>query len=274
MDRAAFEGLEVLRRDRCAGVGDAELCRREDGETLVRLRARRGACQRACLLGGLPQNARLERGVLELIYPWETGASLREWLFDRAPSLAARRDACLALLAQCLTDRAPPCVLALSAREENLRFSDRGARLVYLADWGRWSAELGAAQSVQAVALLCGAILTQGLPRGCVLPVELRLLRRRMEGEGYDRWETLHRDLSALPDALPSGIQRGKALLRAAARRLARLAKPAFCLVTAGALALALLSLARWALRRQNENGQRWNGMTAVAGETWGEEEP
>lgn len=270
MGRAAFEGLEVLRRERAAGVGDAELCRRGDAETVVRLRVLEGGCQRACLGGGLPQNARLERGVLELLYPVAAGVSLREWLFTQEPTLGARREACLSLLAQCVSDRAPPCVLALSARVENLRLSQRGAGLIYLADWGRWTGEADAAQSVQAVAGLCGAILTQGLPRGCALPVELELFRRRMEAGGYDRWETLHRDLAALPDEVLSVKQRGERLLRDARRIAARLYKPAFCLVTAVALLLALLSLASAARQRRGDDGS-WSPMTAVAGESWGE---
>ncbi len=271
MDRAAFEGLEVLRRERAAGVGDAELCRRGDGETVVRLRVLDGACQRACLDGGLPPNARLERGVLELLYPVAAGVSLKEWLFTQEPTLGARREACLALMAQCLADRAPPCVLALSARVEDLRFSERGAGLIYLADWGRWTGEADAARSVQAVAGLCGAILTQDLPRGCALPVELELLRRRVEAGGYVRWETLHRDLAALPDDVLSVKQRGERLLRGAARAGARLYKPAFCLVTAGALLLALLSLASAAARQRRGDDGSWSPMTAVAGESWGE---
>ncbi len=271
MDRAAFEGLEVLRRERAAGVGDAELCRRGDGETVVRLRVLDGACQRACLDGGLPPNARLERGVLELLYPVAAGVSLKEWLFTQEPNLGVRREACLALVAQCLADRAPPCVLALSARVEDLRFSERGAGLIYLADWGRWTGEADAERSVQAVAGLCGAILTQDLPRGCALPVELELLRRRVEAGGYVRWEPLHRDLAALPDDVLSVKQRGERLLRGAARAGARLYKPAFCLVTAGALLLALLSLASAASRQRRDLDGDWSPMTAVAGESWGE---
>ncbi len=270
MDRAAFEGLEVLRRERAVGVGDAELCRRGDAETLARLRVLDGACQRACLEGGLPPNARLERGVLELLYPVEAGVSLREWLFTQEPNLGARREACLALLAQCLEDRVPPCVLALSARVENLRLSQRGAGLIYLADWGRWTGEADAERSVQAVAGLCGAILTQDLPRGCALPVELELMRRRIEAGGYVRWETLHRDLAALPDEVLSVRQRGERLLRGVKRAGARLYKPAFCLVTAGALLLALLSLAS-AAQQGREDAGGWSPMTAVAGESWGE---
>ena len=271
MERPAFEDMEVLRRERDPGVGDAELCRREDGETLVRLRVWDADCQRVCLSGGLPRRARLERGVLELLYPAETGVSLREWLFTQEPTLGARRDACLALLAQCLEDRAPPCVLDLSARVENLRFSGRGARLVYLADWGKWSGELTAAHSVRSVAGLCGDILTRGLPRGRAVPVELELLRRRIGSGGYERWETLHRDIAALPDTMPTGRQRGERLLRDAGRTLARFCKPAFCLLTTAALLLALASLASEAARRQSERAGRWGPMTKAAGESWGE---
>lgn len=272
MDWTAFEGLEVLRREYADDAGDAELCRRRDGEKLVRLRVRRGECQRACLRGALPGHIRLERGILELLYPWEEGASLEEWLFTRTPALGERRDACLALVSQCLTEGVSPCVLTLSAKAENLRISNGGARLVYLADWGNWQGEATAAQSVQAVAELCGAILTRALPRGSAVPVELELLLRRLAPGGYVRWETLHRDLSALPDAMLSGKERGEKLLRDMGRRAARLCKPVFCLATGAALVLALLSLASEAIRRQSERAVLWPGMTAVAGESWGEE--
>lgn len=272
MDRTAFEGLEILRREYAADAGDAELCRRRDGEKLVRLRVRRGECQRACLRGALPGRVRLERGILELLYPLEEGASLEEWLFTRTPALGERRDACLALVAQCLAEDVPPCVLTLSAQAKNLRVSNGGARLVYLADWGKWQGEATAAQSVQAVAELCGAILTRALPRGSAVPVELELLLRRLKAGGYVRWETLHRDLSALPDAMLSGRERWERLLRDMGRRAARLRKPVFCLVTGAALVLALLSLASEAVRRQSERAALWTGMTAVAGESWGEE--
>ncbi len=271
MDRRLFEGVEVLRRDCASNAGDSEVCRGRDGLAQVRLRVRARACQRACLDGALPARIRLERGVLELLYPFWEGASLREWLFEEDPGLGERRDACLSLLAQCMEERAPSCVLALSAREENLRVSGGRVRLLYLADWGAWQKGLTAANAVRAVAGLCREILTRGAARGAALPVELRLILRRTEEEDYADWGKLQRDLAALPDAAPTLEQAGRQLLRSLWRRTERFRKPVFCLMTAAALALALLSLTQEAARRQGERSALWPGMTAAAGQEWGE---
>jgi len=270
MDRTAFEGLEVLRLARAAGAGDAEVCRGRDGRKLVRLRVREDACLRDCLNGCLPAAARLERGVLELLYPFGDGASLREWVFERDPGLGERRDACLSLLAQCVEDRVPPCVLALSAREENLRFSPKGVRLLYLADWGAWRGRVQTAEAVGAAARLCREILTRGMPRGPALPPELELVLRRTEEGDYAGWAKLQRDLAALPGALPTLEQEGRKLLSGLWKKTERVRKPVFCLMTAAALALALLSLAAEGARLRNERAALWPGMTAAAGQEWG----
>lgn len=270
MDRTAFEGLEVLRRVCAANAGDAEVCRGRDGLELVRLRVRKDACLRDCLSRGLPAAARLERGVLELLYPYGDGASLREWIFEREPGLGERRDVCLSLLAQCVEDRVPPCVLALSAREENLRFSGRGVRLLYLADWGAWRKGLGMAEAVAAAARLCRDILIRGTSWGPVLPVELKLVLQRTEEGDYTGWSKLQRDLAALPDAPPTLEQEGRRFLVGLWNRTERFRKPVFCLVTAAALALALLSLTAEGLRLWDERATLWPGMTAAAGQEWG----
>lgn len=271
MDRMLFEGIEVLCRDCASNVGDSEVCRGRDGLDLIRLRVRERACQRACLDGTLPARVRLERGVLELLYPFWEGVSLREWLFEENPGLGARRDVCLSLLAQCMEDRVPSCVLALSAREENLRFSGGRARLLYLADWGKWRKKLTGADAVGGVAGLCREILTRGGVRGAALPVELRLILRRTEEGDYADWGKLQRDLAALPDAAPTLEQAGRQLLRDIWRRTERFCKPVFCIMTAAALTLALLSLAQEAVGKRRERFALWPGMTAVAGQKWGE---
>ncbi len=271
MDRTAFEGLEVLRRAYASNAGDSEVCRGRDGLDLIRLRVWDGACQRSCLDGAIPGRARLEGGVLELLYPFGDGASLREWLFAQEPGLGARRDACLSLLAQCVEDRPPPCVLALSAREENLRFTSKGVRLLYLADWGAWREGLTPADAAGAVAGLCREILTRGTGLGPAPPVELRLILRRTEEADYAGWGKLQRDLAVLPDALPTLDQAGRKLLSEFWRKTERFHKPVFCLVTAAALVLALLSLAAEGNRRWNERAALWPGMTAAAGQEWGE---
>lgn len=272
MDRAAFEGVEILRRAYSSRTGDSEVCRGRDGLEAVRLRIRESACQRACLDGGFPARARLERGVLELLYPFRDGVSLGEWLFTKSPGLGERRDGCLALLAQCMEERVPPCVLALSAREENLRVSHRGVGLLYLADWGAWREGLTRGDAVRAVSELCREILTRGSPRGAPLPVELRLILRRTEEGDYADWGTLQRDLAALPDAAPTLEQTGRRLLRELGRRAERFREPAVCLLTAAALTLALLSLAQEAVQKRRERSALWPGMTAVAGQEWGAE--
>lgn len=270
MDRRPFEGLEVLRRPWASRAGDSEICRGKNGLGLIRLRVRENACQRACLNGMPPARARLEGGVLELLYPFGEGVSLREWLFERTPNLGARRDACLSILTQCIADRVPPCVLALSAREENLRFSGAGVRLLYLADWGAWQKGIGAADAVRAVAELCREVLTRRLPPGPVPPVELRLFLWRTEEEDYTDWAKLQRDLSALPDAPDTLEQAGRRLLSELWKKTERFRKPLFCVMTAAALALALLSLVAEGTRRRNERAGLWPGMTKAAGQEWG----
>ncbi len=274
MDRRAFEDLRVLRREHAARVGDAEVCRGQDGLNRIRLRIWDGACQRDCLKGGLPACARLEGGALELLYPFGDGESLREWLFVREPTLGQRRDACLALLAQCMEDAPPPCVLALSAGAENLRFSKRGARLLYLPDWGVWRKGLTQADAVLAAARLCRDVLTRDAPwhSGRLLPVELRLVLLRTRTGGYRSWGALQRDLAALPDAPPTLERAGRKALRGVQNVFRRLQKPLFCVLVAAAVLLALLSLVAEGLRRRDAKSEPWPGMTAAAGQEWGEE--
>lgn len=271
MDNRTFEGLEILRVAYAARTGDSEICRGRDGREMVRLRIRESACQRDCLSGAIPARARLERGVLELLYPYEEGASLREWLFEKDPGLGERREVCLSLLAQCVEEKVPPCVLALSAREENLRFSAGGVRLCYLADWGGWKKGLTGSDAVGAAALLCREILTRGASWKAALPLELQLILRRTEEGDYADWGKLQRDLAALPDAPPTLEQKGRTLLRNLWRKTERVCKPIFCAAIAAALILALLSLAAEGVRRRNERAAVWPGMTAVAGQEWGE---
>ncbi len=271
MDRTAFEGLRVLRREHAARAGDSDICRGQDGLDHIRLRVREDACRRDCLDGGLPACARLEGGALELLYPFESGESLREWLFARDPGLGQRRDMCLSLLAQCMEDDPPPCVLALSARAENLRFSRRGVRLLYLPDWGAWRKGLAPADAVAAVARLCREILTRGDPPWPALPVELRLVLLRTQEDGYESWGKLQRDLAALPDAPPTPERAGREVLRGLWNKTRRFQKPLFCALTAAAFALALLSLGAEGLRRRDERAELWPGMVAAAGQRWGE---
>ncbi len=271
MDRTAFEGLRVLRREHAASAGDSEICRGRDGLDHIRLRVREDACRRDCLRGGVPACARLEGDALELLYPYESGESLREWLFARRPGLGLRREMCLSLLGQCLEDDPPPWVLALSARTENLRLTGHSARLLYLPDWGNWRQGLAPAHAVGAVARLCRDILTGGDPQWPVPGVELRLVLLRTREDDYESWGKLQRDLAALPDAPPTPEQAGREALRGIWNRTRRLQKPLFCALTAAALVLALLSLGAEGLRRRDESARLWPGMTTAAGQEWGE---
>lgn len=239
--------LRVLRREREGVMGRSEVCRGSDGTDWVRLRIFDEGCRRAALSTLDRRSAarvRVERDGVALLFPCREGMSLRRWLAGR-PGLGERRDACLALLGRVLEDRPPPAVLALSAMEENLRFSNREAWLLYLPDWVRQWEGLGDGDAVGALAVLALAVLTGGLPAAEErrFPPELRLIRLRAERNGYTGWDQLIRDLAALPDALPDLKQAGSRILREAERRTRPWRR-----YVAGAMAAALLLAAALSL--------------------------
>ncbi len=105
------------------------------------LRVKDPACQRE-VLGALDEGipGRLEAGALELLLPWHGGIPLRQWLYERTPTLGQRRDACLSLLEQLIEPQGklPPCLTALSARAENLTVDNTAVYLQYLPAFQCW----------------------------------------------------------------------------------------------------------------------------------------
>ena len=165
MDRAAFDGLRVIRREWECDTGCSDVCRTSAGEACIRLQIRDGACQREVLSGGAKSAVRLDGGTLEILLPYRDGAPFDKWL-ERKPSLGQRRDACLAIVAQCIEEKAAPTVIELSAKAENLRFTEHGAGLQLLPDWGAWRRTAAAdTATVQAVAALCAELLTSGFSK-------------------------------------------------------------------------------------------------------------
>jgi len=239
----------------------------------IRLRIRDTQCQREYLTGADERGAArvgMEGETLEVVFPFADGEPLEAWFYAQRPDLGQRRDACLSLLAHCIEDRSSPGVLALAAREANLRFSQQDAWLLYLPDWNGWRMGLGTADAVGAVACLCRDILTRGKSQveARLFPEELRLICLRCEREGYTSWEQLHRDLLAVPDRFPALEQTGRRFLAALERKTRRFRTPAACVLTAFivlAAALSLVSALRtWRSGREN----LFPGVTRIGNQT------
>ncbi len=245
MERETFDSLRVIRRESASEAGCSEVCRTPGGGLLIRLRIREPACQKAYLSAGATAPVRLEQEVLEVLLPYRDGDRMAVWLAKK-PTLGQRRDACLALVAQCVADPAAGCVAALAAREENLRFGPASAWLQLLPDWAAWPGGMGPGRAAEAVAGLCRQILTGGTGRARFSrdPPELQLFYARLAGGAYRSWSRLQQDLSALPDACAPWTD----TVRSAARRLAnrgeRFARTAAVVVVALLAGAALLSLA------------------------------
>ena len=145
--------------------------------------------------------------VLKLLVPSFiriTRAPFDKWL-ERKPSLGQRRDACLAIVVQCIEEKAAPTVIELSAKAENLRFTEHGVGLQLLPDWGAWRRTAAAdTATVQAVAALCAELLTGGFSKvqEHLYPVELQLIFARLNSGSYQEWSQLQRDLADIPDDL------------------------------------------------------------------------
>lgn len=267
MDRAVFDTLRVVRRERESRTGCADICEGPDGSMHICLRLNEPMCQREYLeQAGTGNTTRISQGVLEVLYPYEDGATFQSWLYERVPTLGQRRDACLSVIAQCVRDRVPPCVLESSADMGNLRFSQRGAVLHYLPDWTHWKPGAVRATAVCAAARLFERILTQGVGswQRRRMPDELRMICIRAGRGDYLDWGQLQRDIAALPQEYPSVrkeigivIWRIRAIIR-------RFSQPAACVVVGLLLIAALLSLANalreWRFERENA----WPGVTSV----------
>lgn len=268
------QSFRVLRREREGGMGCSEVCRGSDGTAWVRVRILDGACQRAALSTLNRRSAacvRVERDGVELLFPCREGTSLRRWLAVR-PSLGERRDACLALLGRVLEDRPPPAVVALSATEENLRFSHREAWLLYLPNWVRQWEGLGDGDAVGALAVLSAAVLTGDLPAAEErrFPPELRLICFRAKRNGYTSWDQLVRDLAALPDTLPDLKQTGSRVLREAERRTRPWRRYAAGAVAAAMILAAALSLTEAFREWQSRRAGLFQGVTPIGTQVLG----
>lgn len=274
MSRSAFDGLRVIRREWESETGWSDVCAAPDGREYIRLGIRDTACQRDFLSGRTDVSTRLERGVLEAVFPCREGMRLERWLEECGPTLGQRRDACMAVVAECIECPLPACVVALSAHSGNLRFSPGKAWLQMLPDWGSWQTGLDEPAAVRAAAAVCRGLLVTAAPKtvGGKRPPELELLLRRADGGDYLDWGQLQRDLAGLPESVPGLRERLLSGLGRIRERLARFAGPALYLAAGILLAAALLSLAgRYRSWRTEQEGL-WPGMTPVGGQELGGE--
>lgn len=267
MRRALFDSLRTLRLERESRKGCAELCREPDGTRWAKLRLTVPACQRECL-PMLEQSVpvRLENGALELLLPWREGLSLRQWLYDQAPTLGQRRDACLSLLEQqlALRGRLPPCLTVLAAEPGNLVNDGTGLFLQYIPDFRGWEPGMTQAQAVCALAEVIYQVLVTEADwaRRGRIPPEVRLLRLRSSERSYADWGQLQRDLTAIPDNPPGSMLRTR--VRRARNGLYRFAPLLLRGIAVLLLAAALLSLAMAYRQRSGEARSVWPGMPQV----------
>lgn len=269
MRMAPFDRLQTIRLARESQTGRGELCREPDGTYRVKLCINSEACQREILDALDPRiPVRLENGALELLLPWYEGISLRQWLYERTPSLGQRRDVCLSLLEQQveMKRKLPPCFTALSANTENLAIDNTYAHLQYLPDLRDWEPGIGEREAVCAVAAVICEVLTPQSGKGLFrqLPEELRLLRRRQKGRDYASWGQLQRDVAAIPDDLPRIRSVLRSCLLRVHRRLSRYGSHILRILAAVLLIAALLSLVSAYRQRNGGKNAIWPGMPQV----------
>jgi len=258
----------LLRRVWQGEKGCCDVCQDEEGMKWIRLDLEDTACQREYLASASvcsSAKTRLDRQTLEILFPYQDGLSFRGWIDAEKPDLRRRRDACLAVLAHCLEDRPAPVVLAPAARMENLRFSQKDAWLLYLPNWQQWRT-VDTVNSIQAVAVLCQRILTEGISplQARLFPIEVQLVCLRSAKSGYASWEQLQQDLSAIPDCIPTLAQRGNELLCALNQKTRRFRKPMARIITAVLTAAALASLVCAFLGWRQERRNLFPGMTPI----------
>lgn len=269
MHPVRFDRLRTVRSEGESRNGRAEICREPDGTRRVKLRISSGACQRE-VLNALDERipVRLENGALELLLPWYEGVPLRQWLYERTPTLGQRRDVCLSLLEQQVEMRSklPPCFTALSADTENLAIDNTSARLQYLPELRKWEPGIGEPQAVCAAAAVISEVLTPELGKWPLrrLPEELQLLRRRQKERDYTSWGQLQRDVAAIPDSLPRARPVLLSCILRAQNRLSRCGKYILRILAAALFTAALLSLLSVCLQRRNQSGPAWQGMPQV----------
>lgn len=274
MNGAVFDDMRVVRREHESRVGCSEVCIAADGSQQICLRLLDPECQREFLMGGPQVPVRLHRGVLEAFLPCREGTALARWLAERDPTPAQCRDACLNLVAQCVECRLPPCVVALSARPENLRFSDTGAWLQMLPDWSAWHKGMDEPDAVRAVAALCRELTVPAADRlsyDRLAPEQILLIRRADSGDYLD-WGQLQRDLAALPDTVPDLRVRIVSRLCWIRSWLKQFTKLMLCVAAVLLLIAAALSLATNYLGQRQEREGLWPGITAIGDQRLGEE--
>ena len=266
MDKAVFDDLRVLRREYEGKSGCSEVCRDSSGQFYIRLQIRSRRCQKEYLTSKPPAPVRLDRGILEVLLPYQDGGLMGPWLAQE-PSLAQRRNACLFLLAQCLDLQVAPSVTMLSARLENLRFTDQSAWLQLLPDWNDWRSDNEPGSEVAAIAALCRHILTDGYSPLQIhqFPRELQLFCARQECGGYQTWSQLQHDLAAIPDYLLPLAASYRSRLRRNVGCVKRWIKPAACIAVIILAVMALFSL--WGAYQHQRSQNReptWPGMVSV----------
>lgn len=276
MNGAVFDGMRVVRREHESRVGCSEVCIAAEGSQQICLQLLDPECQQEFLMGNPQIPVRLHRGVLEAFLPCREGTTLARWLEERYPTPAQCRDACLNLVAQCVECRLPPCVVALSARPENLRFSGSGTWLQMLPDWSVWHKGMDESDAVRAVAVLCRDLAIPAADRfsyGRLAPEQILLIRRADSGDYLD-WGQLQRDLADLPDTAPGLRIQIISRLRRIQSWLKRFTKPVLYVAVVLLLIAAALSLATNYLGQRQEREWLWSGITAIGDQRLGKEVP
>lgn len=269
MKRAYFDRLRTVRLERESQNGHTEICQEPAGTYWIKICVKSPACQRE-LLNALDESipVRLEHGALELLLPWHEGVSLRQWLYERTPTLGQRRDACLSLLEQQVDmhKKLPPCLTALAADPENLTVENTAMFLQHLPELRHWVPGMGEAEAVRAVASVVREVLTPELSRWSLrqLPEELRLFYRRQEEQDYANWGQLQRDVAAIPDDLPRIRPPWNSYMRRFQSRLLRYGTWLLRILAVLLLAAALVSLVSAYCQWRSEDKTVWPDMSQV----------
>ena len=220
---------------------------------------------------------RLNGARLELLFPWQEGKGLDEWIFAQQPDLRQRRKMCFSLLEQMLTSHFPVELTALSARTENLRFTAEHVELLLLPKLEDWTCHTGELEAVRGIAKLMAEILNRKLLYRAdeILAPELELFLMRSASGEYRSWDQLQSDLFRIPEQLPPRPKPLEVLKRKL--RVERLKSwiPVIQRIIAAALVLLALvsvffALLRW---RNKERMGDWPGLPVIGQEILQEED-